>query len=117
MGRAARAHDAKSFMAAFRHGPELVAVNNGVVIHGWNALYAQQLKWWHDVKSDVVYKSTGLTEYMRLAPGVWVTTMTMSSLRTGPDGKVAVGTFAVTAIWRKFADGWRIVYSHGSWAK
>jgi hypothetical protein len=45
MGRAAKAHDAKRFMAAFQHGPELAFAFNGRVIHGWDALYVQQLKW------------------------------------------------------------------------
>ncbi|WP_077512795.1 nuclear transport factor 2 family protein [Rhodanobacter sp. B05] len=117
MGRAAKAHDAKRFMAAFQHGPELAFAFNGRVIHGWDALYAQQLKWWRGGKSDVVYRPTTATEFLQLAPDAWVTTATLSSRRTGPDGKPAVGTFTVTSIWRKFADGWRIVYGHESWVR
>ncbi|HEY8229111.1 MAG TPA: nuclear transport factor 2 family protein [Rhodanobacteraceae bacterium] len=117
MGSAAKAHDTDRFMAGFLHEPSLIFAINGRIIHGWDALHAQQLKWWRNGKSDVVYKPTGPTEFVQLAPGAWVSTQALSSQRTGADGKPSVGTFAVTDIWKKTAQGWRIVYGHESWAK
>ena len=68
MGRAAGAHDARSFMTGYRHGPALVFVINGVVIHGWDALYKQQVKWWHNGMSDVTYQPTAPTQSRHSAP-------------------------------------------------
>lgn len=115
MAHAAKNHDATRFMAGYQHGPDLIFVINGEVIQGWDALYAQQVKWWRGGKSDVVYTPMAPTRFLQLGPDAWVTTLAMSSRRTGPDGKVATGTFAVTDIWRKGAQGWRIVYAHESW--
>lgn len=117
MKRAAQAHDTDVFMTAYQRSPDLIFVINGQVIHGWKALHAQQLVWWRGGKSDVVYTDTAPTQFTQLAPDVWVSTRTISSRRTGADGKPSVGHFAVTEIWRKFPEGWRIVYGHESWAK
>ncbi len=116
MKEAANAHDTDRFMAAYLHQPTLVFVINGTVIHGWDALHKQQLKWWHHVNSDVVYTQTAPTEFEQIGSDLVVTTRTLNSRRTGPDGKISTGHFAVTLIWRKLAEGWRIVYSHESWA-
>jgi ketosteroid isomerase-like protein len=117
MGRAAAAHDTDRFMAAYMHGPDLVFAINGEVIHGWDALHAQQLKWWRNGKSDVVYTPQGEPEFTALAPDVVLTTETIAGRRTLPDGKVSTGTFVVTSIWEKLPQGWRIIYGHESWTR
>jgi len=117
MSVAANAHDTKGFLAAFLHQPTLVFVFNGRVIHGWNALYKQQLEWWRHGKSDAVYTQTGPTEFKQLSAAVVLTTRTLTSRRTLPDGKISTGSFAVSDIWQKLPQGWRIVYSHESWAR
>jgi ketosteroid isomerase-like protein len=117
MGHAAKVHDTDRFMAAYMRGPDLVFAINGTVIHGWDALRAQQLIWWRNGKSNVVYTQQGKTEFMGLASGVVATTETIASRRTMPDGRVSTGTFVVTAIWKKLPQGWRIVYGHESWTK
>jgi ketosteroid isomerase-like protein len=115
--RAADAHDTARHMALFAHDPNLVFAINGRVIHGWDALYAQQLKWWRNGKSDVVYTQSGPAELLPLDVDAVVTTQTLSSRRTGPDGKTSTGSFVVTSIWKKLPQGWRIVYGHESWAR
>ena len=117
MGRAAKAHDADTFMAPFLRSPGLVFVINGKIIRGWDALHAQQVKWWRQGKSDVVYTPQGKPAFMQLARDVVVTTLELASHRTLPDGKVGTGTFVVTDVWKKLPQGWRIVYGHESWAK
>jgi ketosteroid isomerase-like protein len=87
------------------------------VIRGWDALHAQQLKWWHNGKSDVQYAHTAPTRFMDLSPGVVVTTEELDSRRTGPHGKVQTGTFTVTNVWKRTAGAWLIVYAHESWAR
>ena len=117
MARAANAHDTDRYMALFAHDPNLVFAINGRVIHGWDALHAQQLKWWRNGKSDVVYTQSGATGFMPLDADAVVTTQTLSSRRTGPDGKLSTGSFVVTSIWKKLPQGWRIVYGHESSAR
>jgi ketosteroid isomerase-like protein len=117
MELAAKAHDTDGFLKPFLHGPQLVFVINGQVIRGWNALHAAQLKWWRNGASDARYTQTSPTSFMDVAPGVVVTTQQLASQRTGPDGKTQKGTFAVSSVWRRQRNGWRIVYASESWAR
>lgn len=114
---AANAHDTDAFMAPMVHEPSLVFAINGEVIHGWAALHAQQLKWWHNGKSDARYAANGAPGFMALAPDIEVVTWPLVSRRELPDGKVASSAFVTTSIWRRLPQGWQIVYGHESWAK
>ena len=114
---AANAHDADEFLKPFTRGPRLVFVINGQVIRGWNALHAAQLKWWRNGASHARYTQLSPTSFMDLAPGVVVTTQEMESQRTGPDGKTQKNTFAVSAVWRRGRNGWRVAYASESWAR
>ena len=117
MQDAANAHDTDRFMAPFARGPDLVFAVNGKIIHGWNALHAQQLRWWHNGKSDAHYTQDGGLELMALGPGCEVSTASFTSHRTGPGGKTSTGRFVVTYVWKKMPGGWHVVYGHESWAK
>lgn len=114
---AANAHDTDRFLQPFLHDPSLVFVVNGMVIHGWQALHEQQRKWWKHGKSDATYTQVGPTQIQQLAKGLVLTTRSLSSRRTGPDGKTQTGKFAVTEIWRQLPQGWRIIYAHESWQR
>lgn len=115
--RAANAHDTDAYMAFFRKSPDIVFAINGRIIHGWDALHAQQSIWWKNGKSDVVYTATAAPAFDTLAPDTVLVTQQMSSRRTGVDGKPSLGTFVVTSIWKLLPEGWRIIYAHESWAK
>lgn len=117
MLQAANAHDTDAFMAAMWHSPKLVLVFDGTIIRGWKALHAQQLKWWRNGKSDATYAHGSPPEFVALAPGVELVTLPNVSTRTCPDGKVGTGTFVVSDVWQRLPQGWRIVYSHESWAR
>lgn len=117
MFAAANAHDTDAFMASYLRSPGFVFVMNGEVIHGWDALHAQQLKWWHNGKSDARYVQSGEPEFMALGPDVELVTWPLAAHRTLPDGKVGEYAFVVSYVWRKLPQGWRIVYGHESWAK
>ena len=111
---AANAHDTDRFLATYLHTPELVFVINGRVIRGFDSLREQQLQWWNQGKSDVVYSEQGPPQFQRLANDTMLVTEQLASRRTGPDGKPMEGTFAVSAIWRRLTDGWRVIYAHES---
>ena len=109
---AANAHDTDRHLAAYLHSPDLVFVVNDQVIHGWDALRVQQLKWWQNGKSDAVYSVLGTPQYTMLAPGLVAQTYSLDSHRAGDDAHGA--HLGVTDVWQQGAEGWRIVYAHES---
>jgi ketosteroid isomerase-like protein len=111
---AANAHDTDRFMEAYLRGSSLVFVFNGTVYNGWDALEAQQLKWWNNGKSDVMYDERGAPEFTVLSPDVAVVMSQLESRRTMPSGETSSGQFAVTAVWHRTANGWRIIQAHES---
>lgn len=111
---AANAHDTDRHLAAYLRSPELVFVVNDRVIHGWDALRAQQLEWWQYGKSDAVYAPIGTPEYTMPSPGVVVQTYFLDSHRSGATGTTHGAHLGVTDVWRRMGDGWRIVYAHES---
>ncbi|MHB8679175.1 MAG: YybH family protein [Rudaea sp.] len=112
---AANAHDTGAYMAYFEHSPSLIFAFNGRIIRGWDALYAQQLTWWKDGKSDVVYTQSIAPEYEVLGSGTELVTQQISAHRTGADGKPSTGSAVLSSIWKRLPVGWRIVYCHESW--
>lgn len=116
---AANAHDTDAFMAPMLRGPSLVFAFNGEVIHGWDALHAQQLKWWRKSRnpSNHSYVQNGEPGFLALGPDVEVVTWPLASHRTPADEKTGSSEFVVTYIWQRLPQGWRIVYGHESWKK
>ena len=117
MFQAANAHDTDAFMAAMVRSPNLVFAINGEVIKGWDALHAQQSKWWNHGKSDAKYVQNGTPTFMALGPDVEVVTWPLVGSGTAHSGKGTTSDFVVTYIWRHMPQGWRIVYGHESWKK
>lgn len=112
---AAKVHDTDRFLAPYLHDSTLVLVFNGVVTRGFDAVRALQLKWWNNGRSDVAYAKRGPTGFRVLTPDVVIATDTMSSSRTDSAGVLHTGgNFAVTMVWQKRPEGWRIVYGHES---
>ncbi len=114
---AANAHDTDRYLALYLHQPSLVFIANGLEIHGWDDLRIQQLKWWNNGKSDVVYTQHGPTEFVVLAPDSVMTTQSLTSHRTLPNGQPGDGTFVITSLWKKLPEGWKVVYGHESWVR
>lgn len=111
---AANAHDTNRFLATYLHQPTLVFVFNGDVTKGWDNVQALQLKWWNNGKSDVVYTESAPAEFTVLSPDAAVVVKPMTSRRTLPSGEVSTGNFAVTEVWQKRAEGWRVIQVHES---
>lgn len=116
---AAEEHDTDAFMAPMVRSTNLVFAFNGEVIQGWNALHAQQLKWWSKGKNATkyTYAQNGIPGFLGLGPDVEVMTWPLVSRWTSPGGKSGSSNFVVTYIWQRLPQGWRIVYGHESWAK
>jgi uncharacterized protein (TIGR02246 family) len=111
---AANAHDTDRFLAAYLHDSTLVLVFNGVVTTGFDQVRSLQLKWWNNGRSDVVYRKLGPTGFRVLTPDIVLAIDTMASSRSDSTGTVHTGEFAVTMIWEKRPEGWRIVHAHES---
>jgi uncharacterized protein (TIGR02246 family) len=114
MMSAANAHDTDRFLATYLRGATLVFAFNGTVTTGWDNVRALQLKWWNNGKSDVVYSYVGQPAFTVIGPSVAAVTTRMSSRRILPSGEASTGEFAVTMVWQKRAEGWRIVQVHES---
>jgi len=114
---AANAHDTDRFLAAYLHKPELVFVFNGDVIRGLDSVRTLQLKWWNNGKSDVVYAERTPAQVTALTPDIAIVVQAMKSQRTLPSGEVSSGNFAITQVWQKRAEGWRIIQVHESTAR
>ncbi|MBN8737295.1 MAG: hypothetical protein J0H27_13640 [Xanthomonadales bacterium] len=117
MFQAANAHDTDAFMSAMVHSPKLVFAINGEVILGWDALHAQQVKWWNNGKSEAKYVQNGAPAFMSLGPDVEIVTWPLVGSGTAHSGKATISHFVVTYIWQRLPQGWRIVYGHESWKK
>lgn len=117
MFEAANAHDTDAFMAPYLKSLNLLFAINGEVIHGWDALHTQQLKWWHNGKSDARYTQNGSPEFMALGADYEMVTWPLAAHRTQPDGKIVDYAFVVTYVWQRLPQGWRIVHGHESFAK
>jgi len=114
MGAAANAHDVDGHVGFYVHDPQVMLIYDGEAIVGWDTIRAKQREWWQGGKTDVVYTVQGKPDFRVLAPGLVMSTLLMKSRRTTPAGAVREGSFAVSSLWQKRAEGWRVIYSHES---
>jgi hypothetical protein len=114
MGDAANAHDVDRHVGYYAHTPDVTLIFDGEALVGWDTIRDKQKEWWNNGKTDVVYELRGPPEIMQLAPTVMVTTLLMKARRTLPGREVKEGGFAVSSVWQKRREGWKVVYSHES---
>jgi ketosteroid isomerase-like protein len=114
MADAANAHDVERHVGYYARTPNVTLIVDGEPLVGWNTIRDKQKEWWNNGNTDVVYELQGAPEIVELAPNVMVTTLLMKAHRTLSSGEVREGRFAVSAIWQKRPEGWKVVYSHES---
>jgi uncharacterized protein (TIGR02246 family) len=114
MGAAANAHDVDRHVGFYAHDGSVVFIFNGEPTIGWEAIREKQREVWRNGTSDVVYTMQGKPTFLEPAPGLVVTTIFLRSRRTMPDGQISDGEFAVSSLWQKRPEGWRVIYSHES---
>lgn len=114
MQTTANAHDVDGHLAAYARDSTLLFVINDEIVRGWTELHERQRQWWEDGKSNAAYRLVGEPDYQMPAPGLVVQTYILSSHRTLADGTARDGRIAVTDIWRKGPEGWRVIYAHES---
>jgi ketosteroid isomerase-like protein len=111
---AANAHDTDRFLAAYLHDSTLVFVYNGTVVNGFTKLRELQYKAWNSPKTDAVYSVRGPDSYTVLAPDMVPATSLLASRRTAPAGEIKTNDMVITMVWKKRAEGWRIIQAHES---
>jgi ketosteroid isomerase-like protein len=111
---AANARNTDAFLARYVHDSTLVFVFDGVVTTGFTAVRAGQLQAWKNGTSNVVYTERAPAQYLELSPSIVAVTRQLASHRSDSTGRSVTGNFAVTEIWQKRADGWRVVMAHES---
>ena len=114
---AANAHDTDRFLRAYLHSPQTIFIVNGATVRGFDALRAQQLKWWKNGKSDVVYREVEQREFLALDRDAVLTTQYLSAHGTGVDGRPRDDHGVITSLWHRTPDGWRVTYAHESWSR
>jgi len=114
---AANAHDTDRFLRTYLHAPQTIFIVNGETVRGFDALHAQQLKWWKDGKSDVVYREVEQREFLALDHDAVLTTQHLSAHGTGADGRPRDNHGVLSSLWRRTPDGWRVTYAHESWSR
>jgi ketosteroid isomerase-like protein len=114
MGAAANAHDVERHVGFYAHDSSVIFIFNGEPTMGWEAIRDMQREVWRNGKSDVVYTIQGKPSFIEPAPGLVVTTIFLKSRRTMPNGQISDGAFAISSLWQKRPEGWRVIYSHES---
>ena len=114
MGAAANAHDVDRHVGFYAHDGAVVFIFNGEPTIGWEAIRDKQREVWRNGTSDVVYTIQGKPTFLAAAPGLVVTTIFLKSHRTMPTGQIADGEFAISSLWQKRPEGWRVIYTHES---
>jgi ketosteroid isomerase-like protein len=114
MGAAANAHDVERHVGFYAHDPSVTFIFNGKAIVGWTAIRDNQREVWRNGKSDVSYTMEGKPEFAVVSPNTVITTLFLHSRRTMPDGEIRDGEFAISSVWQKRPEGWRVIYAHES---
>ena len=119
MEAAANVHDTDAHLAYYTHDPSLIFVANGTVIRGWDNLIAQQRKWWPGGKiapTDEAHQPYRLVEgpiVQSLCGKLAMLTFVLDARRASPD-RVTRRPLAISQLWEKRSDGWKIIYAHES---
>jgi ketosteroid isomerase-like protein len=106
-------HDLEAFIAGYRNSPDLTFFSGAQRTSGWQGALDRYRKTYQAGGKEMGKLTFSALQLEPLAPdaafvrGEWHLTMT--------DGKTPHGLF--TLIFRKFADGWKIVHDHTSAAE
>jgi ketosteroid isomerase-like protein len=114
MAAAANAHDVERHVGFYAHDDSVVFIFNGNPTVGWEAIRDKQREVWRTGTSDVVYTMQGKPTFLVPAPSLVLSTIFLKSRRTMPNGQVTDGEFAISSLWQKRPEGWRVIYSHES---
>jgi hypothetical protein len=119
MQAAANVHDAEAHLAYFIRSPDLTFVVNGRQIRGRDNLLDQQKRWWPGGRipptdqASPPYRLLEGPAFEPFGPRLAMVTFVLDARRLYPD-RVTRRPLAVSQLWQKRPEGWRIVYAHES---
>jgi ketosteroid isomerase-like protein len=112
LDQAASALDVNRFMSHFLRDSSLVYGVAGTARRGWAEVERSHRESWSRL-AEASFR-LGDPAITVLAPDAAVATSVGEARLTRKDGSTGGGPFAVTAIWRRLPEGWRIVQMHES---
>lgn len=120
MQAAANVHDADAHVGYFARDPNLIFMINGRRIVGWEAVLDQQRKWWPNGRivpgsgTEVPYRLTAGPDFIVLGPGSALVSFMLDAPKTDQTGTRINRTLAISHLWQKRPEGWRVTYAQES---
>jgi len=117
MQAAANIHDADAHVAFYAKDPNLLFVVGDRRIVGWQALLDQQRKWWPEgrTRSDsgakAPYRLIAGPNIIVLDPRAALLSFTLEAPKADAKGAIVDRTLAISQLWQKRPEGWRIIYA------
>ena len=121
MQAAADVHDADAHIAFLANDPNLIFVINGRRIIGWKTVLDQQRKHWPE--RIPAWSGTGIPygrvgpDFIVLGPDSALLSFVLVYPKTDAAGRRIDRTLAISHLWRKRPEGWRVIYVHESIAE
>jgi uncharacterized protein (TIGR02246 family) len=112
LDQAASALDVNRFMSHFVRDSSLVYAVAGTTRRGWTEVERSHRESWTRI-AEASFRLGDLAVTV-LAPDAAVVTGVGEARMTLKDGRTRAGPFAVTAIWRRTPEGWRVLQMHES---
>lgn len=120
MQAAANVHDADAHVAFLANDPDLIFVVDGRRIIGWDAVLQQQREWWPDGRipatssKEIPYRLVAEPDFIVLDSNSALLSFVLDISKTNAAGVRIDRTMAISQLWRKRPEGWRVTYVHES---
>ena len=120
MQAAANVHDTDAHVAFIAKDPQLIFVIGDRRIIGWQAVLDQQRKWWPGgridprTEAEIPYKLAAGPDFVVLGPESALLSFMLDAPKTNADGTRIDRMLAITQLWQKRPEGWRVIYVHES---
>ena len=123
MQAAANAHDVEGHVGFLANEPDLIFVINYRRIIGWQSVLEQQRKWWPNGRIDPAsgaeppYTLTAGPDFFVLGPDAALLSFMLDAPKTNDAGKRIERVLAISQLWQRRPEGWRVTYVHESVGK
>ena len=117
MQAAANIHDAAAHVAFYAKDPKLLFVIGDRRIVGWHALLEQQRKWWPEGRmppesgANAPYRLIAGPNIIVLDARAALLSFTLDAPKADAKGEIVDRTLAISQLWQKRPEGWRITYA------
>lgn len=110
--QATNALDLNRFLSYLARDTGLIVIADGHMMVGWDAFSVGQREHWATLfRVEFTVETTRVTVF---SPDLAIATNTGTALEVPRAGEHRQGRFVSTLVWRRRAEGWRIVQAHES---